>query len=308
MAKKYRSKKAVERVTNSFIYVILVIISILWLFPFVYLILQSLRAEPGQTTSYFFPKRWTFDNYIHLFTNQGLKYDDKGGDPYIVSTGKNNFMLWYGRTLVISIAVTVIQTAIVLVTSYALSRLRFKLRKPLMNLMLVLGMFPGFMAMTALYFLLQLLGLTQNMSIVGLILVYVGSSCMGYYICKGFFDTIPKSLDEAARIDGASRHTVFIKIILPLSKPIIIYTILTAFMAPWGEYMFASLIANGAPDYWNVAVGLRDMIQRESLRNYADGFQRFCAGGVVVSLPITILFFLLQRYYVEGVTGGSVKG
>ena len=304
MAKKYRSKKAVERVTNSFIYVVLVVISIIWLFPFVYLILQSLRGEPGTTTSYFFPKKWTFDNYIHLFTNQGI--NQKTGE--VVSTGAYNFMLWYGRTLLISIVVTIIQTIIVLVTSYALSRLRFKLRKPLMNLMLVLGMFPGFMAMTALYFLLQLIGLTQEMGLVGLILVYVGSSCMGYYICKGFFDTIPKSLDEAARIDGASRHTVFIKVILPLSKPIIIYTILTAFMAPWGEYMFASLIANGNPSYWNVAVGLRDMIQRESLSTYSDSFQRFCAAGVVVSIPITILFFLLQRYYVEGVTGGSVKG
>ena len=303
MAKKLRSKKAVERGTNAVIYVILVIISIVWLFPFFFLILQSLRGEPGATTGYFFPKEWTFDNYIHLFTNEGKRFDGT-----VVNMGSYNFILWYGRTLLIAAAVTVIQTAIVLVTSYALSRLRFKLRKPLMNLMLVLGMFPGFMAMTALYFLLQLLGLTQDMSIVGLVLVYVGSSCMGYYICKGFFDTIPKSLDEAARIDGASRHTVFFKVILPLSKPIIIYTILTAFMAPWGEYMFASLIANGNPSYWNVAVGLRDMIQRESLGNYADSFQRFCAAGVVVSLPITILFFILQRYYVEGVTGGSVKG
>ena len=303
MAKRYRSKKAVERATNSVIYIILVIISVVWLLPFFFLVLQSLRGEAGATTSYFFPKQWTFDNYIHLFTNKGRKFDGT-----VVSTGSYNFMLWYGRTLLISVAVTVIQTLIVLVTSYALSRLRFKLRKPLMNLMLILGMFPGFMAMTALYFLLQLLGLTQDMSIVGLVLVYVGSSCMGYYICKGFFDTIPKSLDEAARIDGASRHTVFIRVILPLSKPIIIYTILTAFMAPWGEYMFASLIANGNPSYWNVAVGLRDMIQRESLGNYADSFQRFCAAGVVVSIPITVLFFLLQRYYVEGVTGGSVKG
>lgn len=303
MAKRYRSKKAVERATNSVIYIILVIISVVWLLPFFFLVLQSLRGEAGATTSYFFPKQWTFDNYIHLFTNKGRKFDGS-----VVSTGSYNFMLWYGRTLLISVAVTVIQTLIVLVTSYALSRLRFKLRKPLMNLMLILGMFPGFMAMTALYFLLQLLGLTQDMSIVGLVLVYVGSSCMGYYICKGFFDTIPKSLDEAARIDGASRHTVFIRVILPLSKPIIIYTILTAFMAPWGEYMFASLIANGNPSYWNVAVGLRDMIQRESLGNYADSFQRFCAAGVVVSIPITVLFFLLQRYYVEGVTGGSVKG
>ncbi len=301
--KKMRSKKAVERSTNAVIYVILVAISVIWLFPYVYLLLQSLRGEPGIMTRYFFPKKWTFGNYIRLFKNQGLS---KANKP--ISTGDYNFLNWYGRTFLIAVVVTVIQTVIVLVTSYALSRMRFKMRKPLMNAMLILGMFPGFMSMTAMYFLLQLIGLTQDMSIVGLILVYVGSSCMGYYICKGFFDTIPKSLDEAARIDGANRQTIFFKIILPLSKPIIIYTILTSFMGPWGEYMFASLIANGSPKYWNVAVGLRDMIQRESLAKYNDGFQRFCAAAVVVSLPITILFFILQRYYVEGVTGGSVKG
>lgn len=289
MAKKLRSKKAAERTANTIIYIILTIISIIWLFPFFFLILQSLRAEPGLTPGYFWPKKLTFNNYIQLFTDRGT-FD---------------FPRWYGTTLIISTVVTIIQTTITLVTSYALSRLRFKMRKPLMNLMLVLGMFPGFMSMTALYFLLKLLNLTQDFGIVGLILVYVGSSCMGYYISKGFFDTIPRSLDEAARIDGASRHTVFLKIILPLAKPIIIYTVLTSFMAPWGEYMFASLIFSGNSKNFNVAVGLREMLQRENAPKY---FTRFCAAAVVISLPITILFFLLQRYYVEGVTGGSVKG
>lgn len=289
MARKLRSKKAVERGTNAVIYVILTIISIVWLFPFFFLIIQSLRGEMGASTQYFFPKKWTFDNYIKLFTDTSIY----------------NFPRWYGTTLIISIFVTIIQTTVVLVTSYALSRLRFKMRKPLMNLMLVLGMFPGFMSMTAIYFLLKLFGLTQEMGMVGLILVYTASSCMGYYICKGFFDTIPKSLDEAARIDGASRHTVFIKIILPLAKPIIIYTILTAFMAPWGEYMFASLMAFGDQNYFNVAVGLKYMLQRETINEY---FTRFCAASVIISLPITILFMWLQKYYVQGVTGGAVKG
>lgn len=289
MARKFRSKKRVERTTNAFIYIVLVIISIVWLFPFFYLIIQSLRGEMGAATPYFFPKQWTFDNYIKLFTDTSV-YD---------------FPRWYGTTLIISVVVTIVQTLIVLVTSYALSRLRFKMRKPLMNLMLVLGMFPGFMSMTAIYFLLKLMGLTQEMGLVGLILVYVASSCMGYYICKGFFDTIPKSLDEAARIDGASRHVVFIKVILPLAKPIIIYTILTAFMAPWGEYMFASLMAFGDQSYFNVAVGLKTMLQRETVNEY---FTRFCAAAVLVSIPITALFFWLQKYYVQGVTGGSVKG
>lgn len=289
MTKKFRSKKAAERGANAAIYIILVIISVIWLFPFFFLVIQSLRGEEGASTTYFWPQQWTFDNYIGLFTD----------------TDKFNFPRWYGITLVISVVVTLIQTTIVLITSYALSRLRFKMRKPLMNLMLVLGMFPGFMSMTAVYFILKLVGLTQNMGLVGLILVYVASSCMGYYICKGFFDTIPKSLDEAARIDGANRQTVFFKIILPLAKPIIIYTILTAFMAPWGEYMFASLIVNGDPDNFNIAVGLWEMLNRETINEY---FTRFCAASVVVSIPITILFFCLQRYYVQGVTGGSVKG
>ena len=166
MTKKFRSKKAAERGANAAIYIILVIISVIWLFPFFFLVIQSLRGEEGASTMYFWPQQWTFDNYIGLFTD----------------TDKFNFPRWYGITLVISVVVTLIQTTIVLITSYALSRLRFKMRKPLMNLMLVLGMFPGFMSMTAVYFILKLVGLTQNMGLVGLILVYVASSCMGYYI------------------------------------------------------------------------------------------------------------------------------
>ncbi len=289
MAKKFRSKKRVERTTNALIYIILILISVVWLVPFFYLILQSLRAGTGVGSSSFLPKQWTFDNYIKLFTDKSYF----------------NFPRWYGTTLIISLFVTVIQTVIVLVTSYALSRLRFKMRKPLMNLMLILGMFPGFMSMTAIYFLLKVMNLTQDFSIVGLILVYVASSCMGYYICKGFFDTIPKSLDEAARIDGANRQTVFIKVILPLAKPIIIYTVLTAFMAPWGEYMFASLMAFGNQNNYNVAVGLKAMLDKEVVDVY---FTRFCAAAVIISIPITILFMWLQKYYVQGVTGGSVKG
>lgn len=226
-SKKLRSKKRVERTTNAVVYVILVIISIIWIIPYVYLIIQSLRAEPGAYINYLLPKEWTFDNYIKLFTDTSL-FD---------------FPRWYLNTFVTALVVCVIQTTIVLATSYALSRLRFKGRKGLMNLFLVLGMFPGFMSMTAVYFVLKEIGLTQ--SLVGLMLVYVASSAMQYYISKGYFDTIPKSLDEAAKIDGASRHTIFFKIILPLAKPIIVYTVLQAFLMPWGEYMFSSLLMLG---------------------------------------------------------------
>lgn len=282
--KRYRSKKGAERASLIIIHVVLIIISLIWLIPFFILIIQSFRGETGMSTNYFFPKQWTFGNYVKLFT-------------------ETKFPAWYGNTLLVSVIVTVVQTVIVLMTSYALSRLRFRMRKPLMNVMLILGMFPGFLSMTAVYFVLKEINLTQN--IFGLILVYSASSAMQYYICKGFFDTIPKSLDEAARIDGASRHTVFVKIILPLAKPIIIYTILTAFIAPWGEYMFSSFIMLGDSDKFTVAVGMKLWLDKESVNEY---FTVFCASAVVVSVPITALFIWLQRYYVEGVTGGSVKG
>ena len=191
--KKFKSKKVGERVSLVIIYAILIIISIIWLIPFFMLIILSFRGEQvGMSADYLFPKQWSFDNYIKLFT-------------------KTKFLTWYGNTLLVSVVVTIFQTIIVLMTSYALSRLRFKMRKPLMNLILVLGMFPGFLSMTAVYFVLKEINLTQNLF--GLMLVFTASSAMQYYICKGFFDTIPKSLDEAARIDGASRHTIFLKII-----------------------------------------------------------------------------------------------
>ena len=280
------TKKQRGRYGNTAVYIMLVFLSVVWIFPFFYLLLQSFRGEPGVTTDYFWPKEWTVRNYIELWTD----------------TEFFNFRRWYLNTLLISIAVAIIQSAVVLATSYALSRLKFKMRKPLMNLMLVLGMFPGFMSMTAVYFVLKEIGLTQNLF--GLILVYTAGSAMQYYISKGFFDTLPKSLDEAARIDGANRHTVFFKMILPLAKPIIVYTVLVAFTMPWGEYMYSSLLMLGNSDKFNVALGLQQMITRENSYRY---FTRFCAGAVCVSLPNAILFFILQRYYVEGVTGGAVK-
>ena len=284
--KKYRSKKVSERISLVLIYAVLIIISLIWLIPFFMLIILSFRGEQvGMSADYLFPKQWSFDNYVKLFT-------------------QTKFLTWYGNTMLVSAVVTVFQTVIVLMTSYALSRLRFRMRKPLMNLMLILGMFPGFLSMTAVYFVLKEINLTQNLF--GLILVFTASSAMQYYICKGFFDTIPKSLDEAARIDGASRHTIFVKIILPLAKPIIIYTVLTAFIAPWGEYMFSSFIMLGDPDKFTVAVGMKSWLDNSTLAS--EYFTVFCAAAVVVSIPITALFIWLQRYYVEGITGGSVKG
>lgn len=284
--KKYRSKSGKERATRIIIYAFLTVLCIIWLIPFVYLIFQAFRGESRSMVTYVIPKQWSFDNFIFLST-------------------KTNFWNWYLNTLIIALFNAVLQTVIVLSVAYALSRMRFKGRKLLMNIMLVLGMFPGFLSMIATYFILKLFGLTSENSVPGLILIYAASSGMGYYIAKGFFDTIPKSLDEAARIDGASRARVFFRIIMPMAKPIIIYTIMMAFMAPWGDFMYASLISFGHEEAYNVAVGLYKWLDKEHISNY---FTVFCAGGLLVSIPITALFMALQKYYVEGVTGGAVKG
>ncbi|MCM1057364.1 MAG: ABC transporter permease subunit [Firmicutes bacterium] len=290
-SKKYKSLKKKTMVGNIVTYVILTLISVVWLIPFVMIVLESFRGETTMQVGYVIPKEWSLKNYAALFagTSEVVKYPK-----------------WYLNTLIIAVAVAIIQPIMVLCVSYTLSRTRFASRKLLMNAMLVIGMFPGFLSMIIMYKVLSGMGLTGTGAIWGLILVYTASSGMGYYVSKGFFDTVPKSLDEAARVDGATRARVLFSIIIPMSKPIIIYTILTAFMAPWGDFMFASYIAHNTSEGMNVAVGLNNMIG--SATSLSAHYTEFCAGGVLVAIPITILFMCLQKYYVEGVTGGAVKG
>lgn len=283
--KRHMGLKASQRLSNTLIYIVLVVMAIVWLVPFVLIVLQSFRVEKTGLCNYMVPKTWGLDNYKKLFDTA--------------------FPTWYLNTFIMAVVVALIQTFIVLCMSYTLSRFRFKLRKGLMQFMLILGMFPGMLTMIILYRVLSDLGLTEAHAVPGLILVYVASSGMGYYVSKGFFDTIPKSLDEAARVDGATRAQVLRKIILPLSKPIVIYTVLTAFMAPWADFVFASYIAHGKSIGMNVAVGLNSWLDKDSIEKC---YTMFCAGGVLVAIPVAALFMCLQRYYVEGVTGGAVKG
>ena len=286
--KSYKTKRTIGTIAA---YVLLIIISSIWRFPFVGMVLQSFRSyatEYGGMVDYLIPKQFSLDNYRFLF-----------------DTEQTNYTLWYKNTITIAAFVTVLQTLVILCVSYALSRMRFTGRTFLMKFWLILGMFPGFLTMICLYFLLKQFGLTQEGAVPGLILVSIASSGMQYYVCKGFFDTIPKALDEAARIDGASRARIFVSMILPIIKPIIIYTALVAFMAPWCDYVFASYVAFGHDPSYNVAVAMTRWVWTNDYQGY---FTRFCAGGVLISVPVTLLFMFLQKYYVEGVTGGAVKG
>ena len=278
--------RASRRLGNTIVYIILVIITLVWLFPFFGIVLESFRVETSMQMSYLWPKEFGFDNYIRLFK-------------------ETDFFIWFKNTGIMGVVTAITQTVFVLAMSYVLSRLRFKGRKGLMNFMLVLGMFPGFLTMILIYKVFSDLGLTMSKAPLGLIIVYAASSGMGYYVSKGFFDTIPQTLDEAARVDGATRWQVFYKIIMPLSKPIVIYTILMGFMAPWGDFMLASYIIHENSLGMNVAVGMFEWLSKTMVNT---NYTMFCAAGVVVAIPVVLVFLMLQKYYVEGVTGGAVKG
>lgn len=275
------------RIKTVLSHVGLVLLSVVWLFPIFWVIIASFRKEKGSYTSYFFPKAYTIDNYRRL----------------LFETDQFHFAKWFGNTLTVAIFSCLISTIFVLSVSFCMSRLRFRMRKPFMNMAMILGMFPGFMSMIAIYYILKGIGITQ--SLLALVMVYSGASGAGFFVAKGFFDTIPKSMEEAASLEGATKLQIFTKIVLPLSKPIAVTTILTSFMGPWVDYIFASVIMGDNYDKYTVAIGLAKMLEREFISEY---YTQFAAGCVLVSIPISILFMALQRYYVEGITSGASKG
>ena len=284
---KIKRKQSI-RLSDVIVYAVLATLGVLWVLPIVYLVYTAFRVTPSTgIINTLFPDglRLGFGNFQRLFQD-------------------TMFSRWLLNTLLVSVCSCLLTTAFILMVSYALSRLRFKMRKPIMNVLLVLGMFPGFMSMIAIYFILKAMGLTN--SLLALILVYSGSAGLSYYICKGFFDTIPKAMEEAAILDGASQPIVFFKIVLPLAKPIIVYTVLTAFIAPWCDFIFVNTIISDRAKY-TVSLGLYKMINAEK-NSFNDNFTVFCAGAFVVGGIIVTLFMSLQRYYVEGVTSGAVKG
>lgn len=284
--KSNHSYKRKKLLANLMSYAVLVVLSLIWIFPIAWVIMTSFRGEGGSYAPYFIPKEWTLNNYKQLFTDTSQFY----------------FAKWFMNSLFVAVCSCTLSTFFVLGISYTMSRLRFKMRKPFMNIALILGMFPGFMSMIAVYYILKGLNLTQ--SLLALILVYSGGSGLGFYIAKGFFDTIPKSIDEAAWLDGASKWKVFTRITIPLSKPIIIYTVLTSFITPWIDYIFVSVIMGDKYNNYTVALGLFKMLEREFIYNW---YTKFAAGAVLVSIPLSLLFIFMQKYYVEGVSG-AVKG
>lgn len=274
-----------RRINLTLTYILLIILSIVWLFPIVWVVLTSFRGETGAYVPYIIPKSFTIDNYVKLFNNSSFP-----------------FAQWFWNTLIVATATTIVSTFITVAMAYSLSRIKFKHRNGFLKLALVLNMFPGFMSMIAVYYILKAFNLTQTLF--ALVLVYSAGAALGFYIAKGFFDTIPYSLDESAMIDGATRKDIFFKITLPLSKPIIVYTALTAFIGPWIDFIFAKVILGDATSKYTVAIGLFAMLEQDTINEW---FRSFAAASVLIAIPITLLFIYMQKYYVEGVTSGSVK-
>ena len=278
-----------RRLSLIFRYILLALLAIIWILPIVWIVLASFSYNDTGFVSTFWPEQFTLQNYIGIFTNPQYPFAN-----------------WIINTLVVSIASMIVSTFLTISVAYVLSRLRFRFRKPFLQIALVLGMFPGFMAMIALYYILK--GLNM-LNLFGLFLVYVGGAGLGFYVAKGFFDTIPRSLDEAAELDGATKWQVFTKIGLPLSKPMIVYTALTTFMAPWVDFIFSGIIlsTSGDPKTYTIAYGLYNMLS-SSKGSATAYFAQFVAGCVIIAIPITILFVIMQKFYVSGITAGADKG
>ena len=304
--KKTRSASRAQKTSLAVTYVLLIVLGIIWLIPLIWIILSAFRCEYqpdgtfiGTVTSKFFPKAYGLKNFQDLFS----------ATYYGVAKA---FPRWMLNTLIIAIIDCVISTFLVLSVAYCMSKLKFKMRKPFMNISMIIGLFPGFMSMIAIYFLLKSIGLTGNpnhpgYSVVGLVLAYSAGAGLGFQVAKGFFDVIPNALVESAKLDGCTNFKIFMKIILPLAKPIIIYQALMSFTGPWMDFIFAKVII-GADNaaYWTVSVGLYSLL----FGTHPDTnlFTQFAAGCVIVAVPIVTLFMFLQKYYVEGVTAGAVKG
>lgn len=278
MKKSPRLRTAAD---NIITYLILLLVAFLFFFPCLWLILASFSAS-GSIYSFegFFPAEYSLDSFRKLFTDITMY----------------NYPKWFGNSLFIATMSCILGTFLTILTAYCMSRFQFKSRKAMMKTTLVLGMFPSFMGMTAVYLLMTQFNFINNHW--GLILIYTAGAPLGYMVQKGFFDSIPNSIDEAARLDGATNFQVFCKIHMPLSMPIIVYTALTSFTWPWSDYILPKLLLK-TKDTWTVAVGLMSLGETE--------FSRFAAGSIFIAVPIVILFLFLEKYLISGMVSGAVK-
>lgn len=276
-------KNKTNFIAKAAVYALLIFISFIILMPVIWIVLASFNSGTSLFSSSLIPKEPTLIHYQNLFT-------------------KTQFPKWYMNTLKIATINMIVSVILTTMSAYVFSRFKFKCRRAALMSMMLLQMFPSFLAMTAIYIMITKLGLINTHW--GLILVYAGGQIpYNTWLCKGYFDGIPHSLDEAAKIDGASNLTIFTKVIMPLAKPIVVFVALTNFMAPWFDFIFPQIVLKSV-DKKTVAMGLFEWVQKQQNTN----FTMFAAGAILVAVPITVLFVFLQKHIVEGLSQGAVKG
>ncbi|EGR2464681.1 sugar ABC transporter permease [Vibrio cholerae] len=274
--------KLLTKLATAIVYLFLTINAILVLGPVLWTVLASFKPGNNLFSSSFGEFTFTLDHYKALFTDT----------PYLE---------WYKNTFLLATANMLISLVVVTMTAFVFSRYRFQGKRNVLMSILVLQMFPAFLSMTAIYILLSKMGLIDTY--IGLLFVYVtGSLPFMTWLVKGYFDAIPTSLDEAAKIDGAGHMTIFLEIILPLAKPILVLVALVSFTGPWMDFILPTLILR-SEEKMTLAIGIFSWITSNS----AENFTLFAAGSLLVAVPITLLFVITQKHITTGLVSGAVK-
>jgi arabinogalactan oligomer / maltooligosaccharide transport system permease protein len=276
-------KQKLIRLTLS--YLVIFVMFVIIIYPLLWVVGASFNPGQSLSSSTIIPENATLKHYKELF------------DPE-----QSDYLKWYWNSLKISTLTMIFSVILISLTAYSFSRYRFIGRKNGLMTFLILQMVPNFAALIAIYVLAALTKLIDTH--LGLILVYVaGQIPMNTWLMKGYLDTIPKELDESAKIDGAGHLRIFFQIIMPLAKPIIAVVALFTFIAPFADFILASVLLRSKEKY-TLAVGLYDMVAKQ----FGSEFTTFAAGSVLIAVPIAILFLSFQKYFVSGLTAGGTKG
>lgn len=285
MASQPMSRKTKNTLELVVMYAVIAVMFVIILYPLLWAFGMSLNPSSNLYGASIIPENWSFVHYEWLFTNP-----------------RSNYLTWYKNTLIVSLSVASLGTLLVSFTAYAFSRYRFKGRTYGLYAFLLLQMFPVLMAMVALYILLNTIGLLD--SLIGLIIIYIGGNIpMNAFLVKGYFDTLPKELDESAKMDGAGHFRIFFQILLPLAKPILAVVALFNFMNPFMDFILPRIILR-SPENYTLALGLFNFVNDQ----FSNNFTRFAAGAILIAVPIATVYLFLQKYLISGLSAGATKG
>ena len=278
-------KKLREGLGLTTLNLLFIVLCFVTLIPILYALSVSLNASNSLLSSdfSFIPKNFTLDNYLAVFTGEDI-------------------LTWFKNSIFLAGATVALSLLVAIPAAYCFSRRRFPGRRLILRWLVLLNSFPAILSMFAVYRLLRPLGLINHR--LGLLIIYTGTMAVfSLWNTKGYFDTIPTEIEEAARMDGATDLQVVIRIVLPLAKPSIITTALQVLIYVWNEYIYATTFLTGESKY-TLAAGLNALQATEMTGSWPV----FAAAAITVSLPVLVIFFLCQKYMTSGLTAGGVKG